>query len=177
METSIKDCWQTPPWLLELVNQFYGSRDQWFDPCPPNPGFDGLSIKWPSNTYINPPFSQYKKWASHGRLQPLEQIWICHHDSSTERMQLLLPGATLCLLFDRISFIHPETGLPKGTDIAKSQTLIYRGNKPELFKAVFEKVGFCVGEVNKQLVTPHPYTECPENGAFYCKDCREVAVC
>lgn len=144
MTHALKDCWQTPPWLLALMDEFF--EGQWFDPCPVNPTFDGLAVKWPEKCFINPPFSQYLKWAEHGFVQPLEQIWICHHDSSTQRMQTLFPGAALCLLYNRVSFINPETGLPKGTDIAKSQTLIYRGNKSSRFADVFNRYGFvCEG--------------------------------
>lgn len=134
------DYWQTPPELIAKIDEFY--EGEWFDPCPADPGFDGLAMPWPPKVYVNPPFSQYKKWAEYGRLQPLEQLWICHHDSSTERMQLLFPGATVGLLLDRVSFIHPETGKPKGTDIAKSQTLLYRGNHPGRFRRVFQDIAW-----------------------------------
>lgn len=145
-----KDDWQTPLMILDAVDKFW--PEGWFDPCPPNPTFDGLGVKWPEKCFINPPFSQYLRWAKHGRLQPREQIWICHHDSSTRRVQELLPGATLCLLYDRVSFIDPVTGLPKGTDPAKSQTLIYRGNYVKDFARIFQPLGFVCEQVN---VTPY----------------------
>jgi len=133
-----KDNWKTPPWLLTLITEFY--EGGWFDPCPDNPTFNGLAIKWPAKTYINPPFSQYLKWAQHGFVQPLEQIWMCDHDHSTERFKTLLPGATLCLLFDRVAFIHPETNKSISSN-PRCQTLIYRGNNVGRFKQVFGQKG------------------------------------
>ena len=35
---------------------------QAFDPCPVNPTIDGLSIDWGPTCYVNPPFSQLKRW-------------------------------------------------------------------------------------------------------------------
>lgn len=147
---SEKDSWRTPGYILEKVNLFYDGK--WFDPCPSEPVLNGLNTPWPPKSYINPPFSQYLKWAKYGVLQPLEQIWICHHDSSTERFQILIPGATLCLLYERVSFIWPKTGKPKGTDIAKSQTLIYRGNHPQRFNQYFHGLGFIAEQTRLDLV-------------------------
>ena len=141
MSMATKDCWQTPPALLARVKYFFGG--EYFDPCPPNPTFDGLAIQWPEKTYINPPFSEYLKWVEHGLHQPLGQIWLCDHDHSTQRFQKLLPGASLCLLFDRVGFIHPETGKEvKGNP--RCQTLIYRGRKPFSFANTFWSVGTIV---------------------------------
>lgn len=137
----VRDNWQTPLNILGLVDRFYGG--QWFDPCPINPEFNGLTMKWHPRTYINPPFSEYLEWAKHGKLQPLEQIWICNHDHSTERFQLLTPGSTMCLLFDRVAFINPETREPVNGN-SKCQTLIYRGNNSDYFEEVFQGVGTVV---------------------------------
>lgn len=68
------DYWQTPQYILDKVNEFWPGG--WFVPCPVNhsttlarTALDGRFNKWPARCYINPPFSQYLKWASHGRLQ------------------------------------------------------------------------------------------------------------
>lgn len=33
-----------------------------FDPCPLDPKEDGLKIDWKPFTYVNPPYSEVKKW-------------------------------------------------------------------------------------------------------------------
>lgn len=132
------DKWRTPPYLLEAVNEFYEGK--WFDPCPANPDFDGLAMKWPPDTYINPPFSQYKKWSEHGWHQAMDQIWMSHHNHDTGWWQSV-PVDAMCLLFDRVKFINPETGKPGTTAIGKCQTLRYRGNNVARFAAVFRGLG------------------------------------
>lgn len=128
-----RDNYETPEYILEAVNEFYGGRNEWYDPCPRRPVLDVFSLDRSSpgiskrKMYINPPFSEYRKFVQH--ILPLggEQIWIMHHDSSTERMQLLMERARLiCLLTERVKFIDPRTGkVSKGTEVGKSQTLIY----------------------------------------------------
>lgn len=139
-----KDDYQTPSYILEAVNEFYGGRNEWLDPCPPRilrpVSIDAFWLH-PSSTwlnkrkmYINPPFSKYLKFVQH--LLPLggEQIWIMHHDSSTERQRLLMERARLvCLLNERVRFIDPRTGeVSKGTEVGKSQTLIYLSDEHDM---------------------------------------------
>lgn len=51
---------QTPDDLIAQLEAEYGKFD--FDPCPVNPQFDGLSVTWGKNNYVNPPFNNLKAW-------------------------------------------------------------------------------------------------------------------
>ena len=91
-----RDNWQTPPEILDRVNEFWPSG--WLDPCPPDPTFDGLKKKWAQQAFINPPFSQYLKWLLHGLTQKPEQIWIGHHSHDTQAGRLLLNASRAAIL-------------------------------------------------------------------------------
>ena len=56
----IHDNWQTPRYILDQIREEFG---EFFDPCPINSDFDGLSIEWKDVNYINPPYSLKMKQA------------------------------------------------------------------------------------------------------------------
>ena len=72
-QTNNSDEWGTPPWLLRLLEEEFGTID--LDPAstPENrvagsfytKEFDGLSPlrPWFGITYVNPPYSEVGKWA------------------------------------------------------------------------------------------------------------------
>lgn len=53
--SSVNMKWRTP-------EDFYNELDKEFkfdfDPCPPNPTFDGLNIQWKKSNFINPPYGR-----------------------------------------------------------------------------------------------------------------------
>lgn len=57
--TSERQNWKTP-------KAFYAALDMEFsfdfDPCPPNPTFDGLKCEWGKSNFVNPPYKQIVAW-------------------------------------------------------------------------------------------------------------------
>lgn len=51
------DNWKTP---AHIYKQFMDK--DYFDPCPFMSTFDGLTIPWKEKNFVNPPYSQLKKW-------------------------------------------------------------------------------------------------------------------
>lgn len=47
--------WRTPKAVFQILDSEFGFD---FDPCPPNPTFDGLSIDWGSSNFVNPPYGR-----------------------------------------------------------------------------------------------------------------------
>ena len=45
--------WRTPQGIYDLLDAEFHFE---FDPCPPNPQFDGLTIEWKDRNFINPPY-------------------------------------------------------------------------------------------------------------------------
>jgi hypothetical protein len=136
-----RDHWGTPDNIKVAVKKFYGKEP--FDPCPWNPNFDGLTTSWSECAYINPPFSEYKKWVQHGLMQPPEQIWLSHTSHDVQWYKSLLSSVdAVCLLSKRVNFIHPLTGeASKSTAIGKCQTIFYRGVRVADFKESFSHLG------------------------------------
>lgn len=56
--------WKTPKNLYrELWREFKFD----FDPCPPNPKFNGLNINWGERNFVNPPYGrEIGKWIKKG---------------------------------------------------------------------------------------------------------------
>lgn len=52
--------WKTPKALYQALDAYFCFD---FDPCPPNPKFDGLSIEWGECNFVNPPYgTEIKHW-------------------------------------------------------------------------------------------------------------------
>ena len=58
--TAARDNWKTPKAFYEKLNEEFNFD---FDPCPPNPQFDGLEIEWGKCNFVNPPYGNViAKW-------------------------------------------------------------------------------------------------------------------
>lgn len=52
--------WQTPEALYKSLDSMFRFN---FDPCPPDPDFNGLNIDWEERNFVNPPYgTQIKHW-------------------------------------------------------------------------------------------------------------------
>ena len=51
--------WKTPRALYHALDRMFHFD---FDPCPPHPDFDGLSIEWGKSNYVNPPYGTHIKY-------------------------------------------------------------------------------------------------------------------
>ena len=168
-----RDHWQTPEYILKAVEEFYLQYfednfleiDEYFkifDPCPANPTFNGLEVQWEHLNFINPPFSQYKKWATKG-LSELEkaekenrkmlQVWICNHNHDSSWFKMLINSyffTGIVMLEKRVKFIDAKTGKPKGTLYGKCQSLLVLENQAgqciiDTFRgSAFKELGICM---------------------------------
>lgn len=61
--SSQNDNWRTPEAFYRALDAEFGFD---FDPCPPKPDFDGLTIEWGACNFVNPPYSEIAKWVAKG---------------------------------------------------------------------------------------------------------------
>lgn len=56
--------WNTPKTFYDDLNKEFHFD---FDPCPPEPNFDGLSVEWGGVNFVNPPYGrEMPKWIEKG---------------------------------------------------------------------------------------------------------------
>jgi len=95
------DLWQTPRWLVEHFKRHY-------DPCPPNPTFDGLKVDWKSPAFVNPPYSKPLEWVKKAIEQSkkgVDVVLLLRVDVSTEWFKLLMEKNPHIAFFnERIKF-------------------------------------------------------------------------
>ena len=61
---SLRSDWETPKDFYTGLNKEFNFN---FDPCPSNPTFDGLNVKWGSRNFCNPPYGrQITAWIKKG---------------------------------------------------------------------------------------------------------------
>lgn len=63
MPQSKSDTHLTPDEVYDKIDELGWSKDSrcMFDPCPPNADFNGLTIPWQKENYINPPYGDGSK--------------------------------------------------------------------------------------------------------------------
>jgi site-specific DNA-methyltransferase (adenine-specific) len=59
--------WRTPADVYAALDAEF-SFD--FDPCPPNPPYDGLAVPWGCSNFVNPPYGrELPKWVAKAHLE------------------------------------------------------------------------------------------------------------
>jgi hypothetical protein len=63
MPKAKSDIHLTPDRVWDMIRDNFGyQQEEFFDPCPVNPKFNGLDIDWYRLNYINPPYSNLPLW-------------------------------------------------------------------------------------------------------------------
>lgn len=98
----------TPKYFYKELNARFHFT---FDPCPPNPKFDGLAIEWRKRNYVNPPYSKKVKWiekAIHQQKKGRLSVMLLPVDTSTSWYHdLIVPNA-------KVEFIRGRLNLDSG---------------------------------------------------------------
>jgi len=142
------DYWQTPEYILEKVRLVLD--DDYFDPCPINPQFDGLQVEWKIRCFINPPYSRgsLEKWSVKADIEyrklwqftDPEFIWLINYGCTANRQLISRKATAICIPDKRVAFINPETGVQqRGND--RDQMIYYWGTNPRTFREAFEVIG------------------------------------
>lgn len=142
------DQWNTPDSIIELVMQVMGDID--LDPCSDAGGNicakarftqadDGLSQEWHGRVYMNPPYSDARKWAA----KLVEEVAAGH---ATEAM-VLVPSRTdtrwfrafrdfpVCFITGRLTFKGARDPAPFPS------ALFYVGQNESRFKDLAREIG------------------------------------
>ncbi len=63
MPQSKSDVHLTPDRVWDMIRENFGYlEEEFFDPCPVDPKFNGLELDWYELNYINPPYSDLPLW-------------------------------------------------------------------------------------------------------------------
>ncbi|MDR0591897.1 MAG: phage N-6-adenine-methyltransferase [Bifidobacteriaceae bacterium] len=64
---SARTDWRTPEDVYADLNAEFNFD---FDPCPADPGFDGLEVEWGKSSFVNPPYGrELPKWVAKAHVQ------------------------------------------------------------------------------------------------------------
>ena len=133
---SKNDDWETPKYILDLIKETYG---KFFDPCPLNPKFNGLDIKWKKVNFVNPPYNNALKVAF------IEKAYEEYLKGKTSIV--LIPSSTDIPIFHDIILKHCSIFFTRGR-------IKFKGNNSK-GKYVDNKTGqtgsiFCIFDPNNK---------------------------
>ena len=106
---SKSDDWSTPK---ELYKEF----SDYFDPCPLHSSFDGLSIEWKDKNFVNPPYSNLKRWifkSIEESKKGKEVVLLIPSRTDTKAFALLCQyGCDFCFFIGRLHFNESKNATP-----------------------------------------------------------------
>lgn len=106
---------RTPRHFLDMLKRlFFGRLATVFDPCPANPSFDGLAVRWKKRNYVNPPFRDLSTWIEKAVSEPGGTIVLMPLRSGTRYFhETLFPNSGAIIFWtNRIAFPPHADGLP-----------------------------------------------------------------
>lgn len=113
-----REDWRTPTKLYrDLNNEFHFD----FDPCPVNPGFDGLHAEWGKCNFVNPPYGRgIYKWFEKGFTEYQKGktiVWLIfvQQSSTIAFHKWIYPYAEIRLLKGRLRFDDGKGSAPFGS--------------------------------------------------------------
>lgn len=123
MLTSLRQDWQTPQELYDgLDKEFHFD----FDPCPPNPNFDGLEVEWGESNFVNPPYGRYKEGKYKGKsAQDLFVVKALEESKKRKVCVLLIPVRTSSMRWQKYILDNPTAEIrfmPKRFKFSKAST-------------------------------------------------------
>ena len=108
---------QTPLSVLNVLSKVFWGKKAVFDPCPPAPKFDGLSINWKKTNYVNPPYEDIVAWIKKGISESMYErtsiFFIPFRTKSRYTHDIALPKASCIVIWmNRVRFIGYEYAIP-----------------------------------------------------------------
>lgn len=112
---------RTPDVVRSVLLQMFAHKEKvFFDPCPANPTFDGLSIRWKALNFVNPPFDSISAWLEHAVAQQerCDSVFLVPFRAETRYFGDSVVGHASCVIvwINRMVF-HPYE-LPLSTTMA-----------------------------------------------------------
>lgn len=138
------DFWYTPDYVLKAIDGFFTKGC--FDPCPIEPHFDGLAVKWNNrDCYINPPYSETLKKAfiAHGVSQFKENcrfLWLMNYANSRSLGELHRKASAICIPYKRVRFVPGHEALGDGGSPRYDNIFILWGDSKG-FAEAFKDIG------------------------------------
>lgn len=91
-----------------------------FDPCPPDPTFDGLEIAWHDWNYVNPPFREAERWIDKGKAEGKKAFFLLPLRASRRWFaDRLVRMATVSVLCQPVRFAGYRSNFPLPVFVAR----------------------------------------------------------